>query len=217
MPAHFALAVLMMLVHLTRARPWLCCVLASACESLTIGVHAAGHRPRELLGLMAAGVEALVAMWGAFERGWHAGWLALRAATPPADLNPKLCVLPLGFRPAAARLEHGSIRSATVSVCSCTTDLYSSDCWLVQAGGAVMTIVAICVRLTCCSTTTPCRRQLVGRLQRSGTHGRWRRCGSGWRAAPRSSGCTCCCCRWGNHCIYNIRRYLNLLPRRCHP
>jgi hypothetical protein len=41
---------------------------------------------------MAAGVEALVAMWGAFERGWHAEWLALRAATPPADLNPKLCV-----------------------------------------------------------------------------------------------------------------------------
>lgn len=50
---------------------------------------------------MAAGVEALVAMWGAFERGWHAEWLALRAATPPADLNPKLCVP----RPCSPRLD----------------------------------------------------------------------------------------------------------------
>jgi hypothetical protein len=41
---------------------------------------------------MAAGVEALVALWGAFERSWHSEWLALRATTPPAELNPKLCV-----------------------------------------------------------------------------------------------------------------------------
>jgi hypothetical protein len=68
--------------------PALLCPAASHCLQL----DSAGHRPRELLGLMAAGVEALVAMWGAFERGWHAGWLALRAATPPADLNPRLCV-----------------------------------------------------------------------------------------------------------------------------
>ena len=82
--------------------PVLCCAwtgrsdvrdLRPACsECLHVYCCDAGHRPRELLGLMAAGVEALVAMWGAFERGWHAEWLALRAATPPADLNPKLCV-----------------------------------------------------------------------------------------------------------------------------
>jgi hypothetical protein len=55
---------------------------------------------------MAAGVEALVAMWGAFERGWHAEWLALRAAAPPADLNPKLCapgsLIPTGHLSATA-------------------------------------------------------------------------------------------------------------------
>lgn len=49
-----------------------------------------GRRPRELLGLVAEGVEALVATWGAFEREWHAEWLALHAATPPSELDPKL-------------------------------------------------------------------------------------------------------------------------------
>jgi hypothetical protein len=59
--------------------------------ALRLLVLQAGRRPRELLGLMAAGVEALVTMWGAFERSWHSEWLALRASTELTDLNPKLC------------------------------------------------------------------------------------------------------------------------------
>jgi len=45
---------------------------------------------RELLGLVTAGVEALVATWTAFEKGWHAEWLALLSAKPHTDLDPKL-------------------------------------------------------------------------------------------------------------------------------
>lgn len=65
---------------------------AVAFDSYLIRYHdlQPGRPPRKLVGLVAAGVEALVATWNAFECGWHAEWLALRAATPPSELDPKL-------------------------------------------------------------------------------------------------------------------------------
>ena len=56
--------------------------LSAICSLPAAGAAAGDVTLPALFGLVPAGVDAVLAAWTAFEKSWHAEWLALAAAEP---------------------------------------------------------------------------------------------------------------------------------------